>query len=181
MGSRWIDRRAAFWEALALARLGRWSEADRRRSRLAEDASDTPGPTRQRVLRCLDGVLSLLRGDSRGAVAALSEAATLLPARGFCGEHVPIWCGLARAHMASGIVGGGSGLVRAAGGVRPELRLARATPCGGGPPRRRGLRANERILHLWGNAAIAPREQDKARRFLLAREQSGPESALTEP
>lgn len=185
-GSRWTDRRAAFWEALALGRLGRWSEANRIRSRLAVDGSDTPGPTGQRVVRHLDGELSLLRGDSGGAVSALSEAAALLPARAFCGEHVPIWYALARAHMASGNVGEAAAWLERVTGASYE-RLCWPVEYAQSFGLLGRLRAEEgrkddaaadyrRFLDLWGDADIALSERDEARRFLQAREQSGPDS-----
>ena len=108
-----LDPRVAFWEALALGRLGRTKEAAQARRSLERDLAGIPGPTGPRLLARLDGELALARGDATGAVPSLSEAASLLPARGFCGDHVPIWYSLARAQLAAG-------RAPRRGGVAPE-------------------------------------------------------------
>jgi tetratricopeptide (TPR) repeat protein len=96
------DPRVSFWEAVALGRLGRWTEADGVRRRLAQGLAGMPGPVGQRTLHHLDGEFSLLRGDARGGLSSLVQAAELLPPRGFCGDHVPIWHALARANLMAG-------------------------------------------------------------------------------
>ena len=95
------DPRVAVLDALALARTGRAAEADAARNRLAASLADVPGPTARRALHQLDAELALLRADAPAAIRSFSQAERLLPARGFCGDHVPIWYGLARAHLAA--------------------------------------------------------------------------------
>ena len=91
-----------FREAEALARLGRWSEATERGRHFAHEVETMPGASGSRWLHHLEGELALLRGEARRAVEALTLAERLLPPRGYCGEHVPIWYALARAHLAAG-------------------------------------------------------------------------------
>jgi tetratricopeptide (TPR) repeat protein len=100
-GRRPLDRRVAFWEPIALARAGRWAEAERARQRLVERLDRIPGPSGRRLASRLEGELSLHRGDAPRAVSSLSEAARLLPPGGFCGDHVPTWYASARAHLAA--------------------------------------------------------------------------------
>ena len=95
------DPRLQALESVALARAGRWDAAEAYRRALAARVESWPGPIAQRALHQLDGELALLRGDPRQAVAAFSEAERLLEPRGFCGDHVPIWYGLGRAHLAA--------------------------------------------------------------------------------
>jgi tetratricopeptide (TPR) repeat protein len=175
-GSPWTDRRVAFWEALALARLGRWAEAERVRGLLAEEASATPGPSVQRVLLHLDGELSLLRGDARRAVATLSEAARLLPERGFCGEHVPIWNALGRAYVAAGEAKPAEEWLERVADASYErlcwpVPYARSMVLLGRLQVTNGLQDDaaatyRRFLDLWEGADLAVPEQSEARRFL---------------
>lgn len=177
-----VDRRLAFSETVALARLGRWTEADRARKRLAKDLSDMPGPVGRRLLYHLDGELSLLRGDVSGALSSLSEAAKLLPARGFCGDHVPVWYALSRANLAAGRPGQAEVWLQRITGASYE-RLCWPIPYARsysllGRIRAAAARhdeaaeAFERFLQLWGEGDLATAGRDEARRFLLARTES---------
>ena len=97
-----VEPRVAFWEPLVLARLGRAEETTGARRGLERDLASIPGPTGPRLLARLDGELALARGDAKGALRSFSEAARLLSARGFSGDHVPTWYALARAQIAAG-------------------------------------------------------------------------------
>ncbi len=177
-----VDRRLAFWETVALARLGRWTEADRARNRLAKDLLDMPGPVGRRLLYHLDGELLLLRGDVSGALSSLSEAARLLPARGFCGDHVPVWYALSRANLAAGRPGQAEVWLRRITGASYErlcwpIPYARSYSLLGRIRAAAGrhdeaAEAFERFLQLWGEGDLATAERDEARRFLLAQAES---------
>jgi tetratricopeptide (TPR) repeat protein len=91
--------------AFALARAGRAIDAQSLRKELVDSIPSWPGPTARRALHQLDGELALLRRDASAAVAAFSRAERLLPARGFCGDHAPIWYGLGRAYRAANDTG----------------------------------------------------------------------------
>ncbi len=99
---RTTDPRVDVLEALALVRVGRSGEADATRRKLAESLPRMPGPIARRALHQLDGEFALLRQDASAAVRSFSQAERLLSPRGFCGDHVPIWYGLGRAHLAAG-------------------------------------------------------------------------------
>ncbi len=173
------DRRIAFWEAVVLGHLRRWTEADSVRKRLAQDLSGMPGPVGRRLLHHLDGELLILRGDASGALSSLSKAAELLPARGFCGDHVLVWYALARANLAAGRTEQAkTWLQRIAGASHERLcwpipyarSLALLGRMGAAAGRQdEAAEAYGRFLRLWGDADLANAEREEARRFLLAR------------
>jgi tetratricopeptide (TPR) repeat protein len=177
-GASPLDRRVAFWEPIALARIGRWAEADRARNRLGERLHQIPGPSGQRLARRLDGELSLQRGAARQAVSSLTEAARLLPPRGFCGDHVPIWYALARAHLTSGDAGQAEAWLEKAAGAswerlcwpipyaRTLALLGRIRAAAGRPDQ--AAEVYERYLALWGDGDLDAADRDEARQFLLA-------------
>jgi predicted Zn-dependent protease/TolB-like protein len=177
-----VDRRLAFWETVALARLGRWTEADRARKRLAKDLSDMPGLVGPPLLYHLDGELSLLRGDVSGALSSLSEAAKLLPASDFCGDRVPVWYALARSNLAARRPGQAEVWLQRITDASYE-RLCWPIPYAlsysllgriraGAGRHDEAAEAFERFLQLWGEGDLATTERDEARRFLLARTES---------
>ena len=170
------DPRVEFWEPIALAHAGRWAEAARARDHLAESVREIPGPTGTRLVRRLDGELSLLRGDPRSAVSSLAEAARLLPARGACGDHVPIWFSLARAYLAAGQPAQAEAWSQKAASASLE-RLCSPIPyarsfallgrlqaaAGHG---NKAAEAYGRFLDLWGDGDLATAEREEARQFL---------------
>jgi tetratricopeptide (TPR) repeat protein len=173
-----LRERAAFWEAFALARLGRWAQAEAVRDRLERDLTGLPGPTGRRLLLHLDGELAILRGDAMSAVASLSKAVELLPARGFCGDHLPLWYALGRAHLAAraddlarpwleGITTASyERLCWPIPYVRSHFLLGRIHASSGRPDQ--AADAYRRFLDLWGEADNAAAERLAAQRFLAA-------------
>jgi serine/threonine protein kinase/tetratricopeptide (TPR) repeat protein len=96
-----------FFASLAEERLGKRSEADRFAEELRTNADALPTEKEKRRYHHLRGELLLSRGDARGAIEELEEAAATLPARGLPGprnvaQHVPIWFSLASAYRAAG-------------------------------------------------------------------------------
>jgi tetratricopeptide (TPR) repeat protein len=146
------------------------------------------------LLHHLDGELSLLRGDAGAALSSLAEAASLLPARGFCGDHVPIWYALARANLAAGRPEQAvTWLQRIAGASHERLcwpipyarSLALLGRIGSAAGRQdEAAEAYARFLRLWGDGDLADAEQEGARRFLLAwkraQQTASPDEAATE-
>jgi tetratricopeptide (TPR) repeat protein len=95
-----------FYQALALAKLGRAADAEKTALELARRTSAIPGPKEKRRGHHLAGELSLSRGDVEHSLEELKRAEALLPPRGFQGgetpQHVPIWFSLATAELARG-------------------------------------------------------------------------------
>jgi tetratricopeptide (TPR) repeat protein len=177
--SVWVDPRVRFWEALALAHLGRWADAERTARDLAAALSAMPGPRARRLVRHLEGELYLARGDATRAVSSFNEAARLLPARGFCNDHVPVWYGLARANLAAGAPEQAETWLQRITTSSYErlcwpLPYARSFALLGRIHAAAGREddaeaAFERFLQLWGKADLAHAEQSEARRLVHAR------------
>jgi tetratricopeptide (TPR) repeat protein len=180
-------RRISYWEAIVLAELRQWLQADAVRGRLAREVSDMPGPAGRRLLRQLDGELRLRRGDATGALASLSEAAELLPARGFCGDQVPTWFALGKANLAAGRADQARAwlerVARASNErlcwpipyARSHLLLGRIGAATGKTDA--AVPAYRRFLRLWGEADFASAERDEARRYLAANEKQAPSAS----
>ena len=172
------DPRVALLETIALLRAGRPSEGDATRKRLAEHLSQIPGPTGRRLLHQLDGEVALMRGDTSAALRSLSEAERLLPARGFCGDHVPVWYALARAHLAANDPQQAEVWLQRIAGATDErlcwpIPYARSFSLLGriAAANHRNDRAAEsfkQFLDLWGEGDLAARETSQAREFLDA-------------
>jgi tetratricopeptide (TPR) repeat protein len=95
-----------FYQAVALARLGRMPEAEKTALELARRTESIPGPKEKRRALFLRGEMALARGDVRLALEELKGAEALLTPRGFSvvemPQHVPIWFALGTAHLAAG-------------------------------------------------------------------------------
>ena len=94
-------------EALAREMLGEKAAADAVLAELTRIGEIFPGPRMRRLAAFLRGELLLARGDIEAARAALDEAASLLPKRGFLvftarSNHAEIWFAQARAARAAG-------------------------------------------------------------------------------
>ena len=173
------DPRVALLETIALQRAGRVSEAYATRKRLAEQISQIPGPTGTRLLHQLDGELALMHGDTSAAPSrSLSEAERLLPARGFCGDHVPVWYALARAHLAADDSQQAEVWLQRIAGASDErlcwpIPYARSLSLRGriAAANHRNDQAGqsfEQFLALWGDGDLAATETSQARGFLDA-------------
>ncbi len=96
-----------FVAALAQAKLGRWSEADKAAEELRGIAESLPTEKAKRRYHHLLGDLALARSDATRAIEELERARALLPQRGFWSraglpEHAPIWFSLGSAHLLAG-------------------------------------------------------------------------------
>jgi tetratricopeptide (TPR) repeat protein len=162
--------------ALVLAHAGRTIEVQSLRKELADSIPSWPGPTARRALHQLDGELALLQWDASAAVAAFSRAERLLSARGFCGDHAPIWYGLGRAYRAANDTGQAETWFRRVA-ESPFERLCWPIPYArslaelGRIEAESGRAAEassnyERFLTLWGEADLADAERRSARTFL---------------
>ncbi len=172
------DPRLAALETIALARAGRGGEAQAARQRLEESLAQVPGPLAKRSLHQLDGELALLRGDAPAALRSFSQAERLLSPRGYCGDHVPIWYGLARAHQATKNPAQAEGwLERVAGASQEQLcwpipygralaQLGRLQAAGGRDDQ--AAASFGRLLALWGEGDLAAADTLAARTFLQA-------------
>jgi predicted Zn-dependent protease len=172
------DPRVALLETIALQRAGRLSEVHATRKRLAEHLSQIPGPTGRRPLHQLDGEVALMRGDTSAALRSLSEAERLLPARGFCGDHVPVWYALARAHLAANDPQQAEVWLQRIAGASDE-RLCWPIPyvrsfsllgriAAANHRNDRAGQSFKQFLALWGNGDLAATETSQAREFLDA-------------
>ncbi len=177
--TRMGDPRLAVLEAVAFARAGRRADAEAARERLEESLVHVPGPVARRSLHQLDGELALLRGGAQEAVRSFSRAERLLSARGFCGDHVPVWYGLARAHLAAKDAARAQAWLERVGAASYE-RLCWPIPYAGALAMLGRLRAAEgqdeeaggsfeELLALWGEGDLAPADTLAARTFLQAR------------
>jgi serine/threonine protein kinase/Tfp pilus assembly protein PilF len=95
-----------YFASLAEERLGNRREADRFAEELRTSAEALPTEKEKRRYRHLRGDLLLSRGDARGAIAVLEEAASTLSVHGIGSQtnlpqHVPIWFSLASAYYAA--------------------------------------------------------------------------------
>jgi tetratricopeptide (TPR) repeat protein len=170
------DPRVALLETIALQKAGRLIEAHATRKRLGEQLSQIPGPTGMRLLHLLDGKLALMRGDTSAALRSLSQAESLLPARGFCGDHVPVWYALAQANLAAKdsrqagvwlqrIVGAGyERLCWPIPYARSFSLLGRIAAADNHNDK--AARSFEQFLALWGDGDLAATETRQAREFL---------------
>ena len=121
-------------------------------------------------------------------MSSLSEAARLLPPRGSCGDHVPIWYSLSRAYLADGNVGQAEAWLQriAAASLErlcwpiPYARsfslLGRLRAAAGRPDQ--AAEAYQHYLDLWGDGDLGAADRDEARRFLLARTSDDPRRAV---
>ena len=178
------EPRVAFWEPLVLARLGRAEETTGARRGLERDLASIPGPTGPRLLARLDGELALARGDAKGALRSFSEAARLLSARGFSGDHVPTWYALARAQIAAGrpadaepwlekiTTASSERLCWPIAYARSFSLLGRARAAAGRDDE--AAVAYEQFLDLWGGGDMAAPEREEAQRFLEKRNPPSP-------
>lgn len=98
------------WQSLLLAarahaRIGHREEAQKHADELARRANLLPSDREKRRERALAGMLALDRGDTKGAVAALTQAEAMLTPHAVAGSnlltsvHVPIWYALGSAHL----------------------------------------------------------------------------------
>ena len=163
-------------EAIALARAGRPTEADAARRRLAASADSFPGPVARRALHQLDGELALLRSDAPAAIRSFSQAERLLSARGFCGDHVPIWYGLARAQLLAADAQRAEPWFARIAGASFE-RLCWPIPYAGALAQLARLQADDhrdeaaaqnfhRFLALWGDGDLATNDIRAAKAYL---------------
>jgi len=98
-----------YYQSLAEAQLGRHEEARKTAGELKRVAELLPSSREVRRYHALSGELALLRGDHALAIHELERAESLLPPRGYAlrsnpPQQVPIWYGLASAHLAAGQV-----------------------------------------------------------------------------
>ncbi len=177
-GTGTTDPTLARLETMALARLGRGAEAEAVRRRLAASLAQVPGPRAKRTLLQLDGELALLRKQTFAAVQAFSQAERMLSPRGFCGDHVPIWYGLARAHLATNNRQQAEAWFRRVADASFE-RLCWPIPYAQSLAHLGRIQAAdkripeaaesfERFLALWGNADLADLERVNASAFQQA-------------
>jgi tetratricopeptide (TPR) repeat protein len=172
------DPRVLLLETIALQSAGRQSEVHDNRKRLTELLSRIPGPRGRRLLHQLDGDMALMRGDASAAIRSLSEAERLLPARGFCGDHVPVWYALARAHLAANDPQRAEAWLQRIAGASDErlccpIPYARSLSLLGGIAAAshhndRAEESFENFLSLWGDGDIAATETSRARAFVEA-------------
>jgi len=104
-GAEW---NSFYLAALAQSRLGRPADAAKTVDELTRRANALPSDREKRRVRALAGVMALDRGDTRRAIAELTQAEATLPPRGVGGgvaafpQHVPIWFALGSAYLAAG-------------------------------------------------------------------------------
>jgi len=97
-----------FYEGIALARLGRFEEAQAMAEHLQKRTESIPSEKEKRRTQHLLGEIALARGDAKSAVENLEAAQLMLAPRGLLWErgplnhHVPIWYSLATAYLALG-------------------------------------------------------------------------------
>ena len=106
---RWPELWSLFPLALAQARLGRWTEAEKTAEELKEKSGLLPGERWKRYYHHLAGEMALLRGENERAIGEMQRADALLSLRAFFGgalgvpaPHVPIWFSLGSACLATG-------------------------------------------------------------------------------
>ena len=124
-----------------------------------------------------------VRGDTAGAVRALTEAAQLLPAGGFCGDHVPVWHDLARAQQQAGYAAEAVRTLRRVVSasseracwpisyVRSFFLLCQIEAVAGRTDE--AARAYGQFLDFWGKADFAALERQQSHTFLDARASPG--------
>lgn len=97
-----------FYEALAQAARKRSEDADRAAEKLRDRTQSIPSNKEARRYHHLVGELRLSSGDADIALDAFDQAQSMLLPRGFYfpmvapPQHIPIWYGMARAHLAAG-------------------------------------------------------------------------------
>ncbi len=89
-----------FFESLALAKLGRMTDANQAAERLLERTASIPTAKEKRRHHHLIGELALVEGDAETAVRELEQARSMLPP-GRSERHLPIWYSLASAYLAA--------------------------------------------------------------------------------
>jgi tetratricopeptide (TPR) repeat protein len=97
-----------FVSSLALAKLGRWEDAEKIAETFRLKAEALPTQKEKRRYRHLMGELALARGQAEKSIEELEQSRSMLTARGLNWwelikpQHVPIWYSLARAHLKAG-------------------------------------------------------------------------------